>query len=267
MASPRSIPALLRTARTAASTTAISSYRSSLSARLPGFVPLAPTRRSYADDSPPNKTQALDDALASIFKSQSPSTRPDSRPPVPSPAAPNAASSIPSRRSSWSTGASDQIFRGSSRQGRGAIFDLANRAYGGTVSEHPAGATILDPWSQLFHLHIYSTKHNTHITFTDPKKNSIISCSTGILGFRKANRHSYDAAYQLAAHVFQRIEEKGLIPKKVEVVLRGFGVGREACMKALLGKEGRYIKDVVVRLTDATRTKFGGTKSKNKRRL
>lgn len=127
--------------------------------------------------------------------------------------------------------------------------------------------TIIDPNEQLFHLHIYSTKHNTHITFTDPKKNAVISCSTGNLGFRKAHRHTYDAAYQLAAHVFQKIEEKGLIPKMVEVVLRGFGIGREACVKALLGKEGRYLKDVVVRVTDATRTKFGGTRSKKPRRL
>jgi small subunit ribosomal protein S11 len=119
------------------------------------------------------------------------------------------------------------------------------------------------------HLHIYSHKHNTHITLTRPNRDPIISVSTGNIGFRKAARSTYNAAYQLAAYVLGRIQEQGLLGqiKELEVVLRGFGVGRDACTKALLGSEGRFLRTRVVRVTDATRLKFGGTRSKKPRRL
>ncbi|KAH9835090.1 Ribosomal protein S11 [Teratosphaeria destructans] len=69
-------------------------------------------------------------------------------------------------------------------------------------------------------LHVMATKHNTHITFVQPPKSAaktvsssvsgtsasaadqkkmidvLLSLSTGNIGFRKAGRGSYDAAYQ-----------------------------------------------------------------------
>lgn len=53
----------------------------------------------------------------------------------------------------------------------------------------------------------------------------------------------------------------------LEVVLRGFGQGREAVTKALLGSEGRLLRGRVVKVSDGTRLKFGGTRSQNPRRL
>ena len=93
--------------------------------------------------------------------------------------------------------------------------------------------------------------------------------STGNIGFRKAARSTYDAAYQLAAYVLGRVQEQGLTSqiKELELVLRGYGAGREACTKVLLGSEGRFIRSRIVRVTDATRLKFGGTRSKKPRRL
>ncbi|KAA8914827.1 hypothetical protein FN846DRAFT_770811 [Sphaerosporella brunnea] len=118
-----------------------------------------------------------------------------------------------------------------------------------------------------YHLHIYSHKHNTHITFTNPEREAIVCLSAGNIGFRKSHRGTYDAAYQLAAHVFKAIEDKNIRPKGVEVILRGFGQGREAVVKALLGQEGRHLRPVIRRVTDSTRLKFGGTRSKAPRRL
>ncbi|KAI5808732.1 hypothetical protein DFH27DRAFT_540867 [Peziza echinospora] len=124
-----------------------------------------------------------------------------------------------------------------------------------------------DPTIDEHHLHIYSTKHNTHITFTDPKKQPIISVSAGNIGFKKSHRGTYDAAYQLAAHVFAKLEEMRIRPKNMEVIMRSYGEGREAVIKALLGTEGRFIKGAIKRVTDSTRLKFGGTRSKKPRRL
>ncbi|TGZ83236.1 translational machinery component [Ascodesmis nigricans] len=117
------------------------------------------------------------------------------------------------------------------------------------------------------HLHIYSHKHNTHLTFTCPKRNPLISWSAGNLGFRKAQRGTYDAAYQLTAKMLKTIEDRGIRPKAVEVILRGFGKGREAAVKVLLGSEGRYLKPIIRRVTDSTRLKFGGTRNPSRRRL
>ncbi|MCJ1249579.1 hypothetical protein MMC30_006805 [Trapelia coarctata] len=126
------------------------------------------------------------------------------------------------------------------------------------------------------HLHIYSTKHNTHISLTRPDRSPIIVVSTGNLGFKKAARGTYDAAYQLGAYMMKRIRDSGLLtnpPSKekridrLELILRGFGDGREAIKKILLGSEGMLVRPRIVRVTDATRLKFGGTRSKKPRRL
>lgn len=88
-------------------------------------------------------------------------------------------------------------------------------------------------------------------------------------GFRKAGRGSYDAAFQLAAFVLKQMEEKGIWSdiNKLEVVLRGFGAGREAVTKALLGSEGRHARPRMTAVVDATRLKQGGPRSRKPRRL
>lgn len=119
------------------------------------------------------------------------------------------------------------------------------------------------------HLHVYATKHNCHITFTDGKLQPLISVSSGNIGFRKAARGSFEAAYQLGAYVMARIDKQGLASDihAVEIILRDFGPGREAFQKILMAPDGKTIRDKVVRVMDATRLKFGGTRSKKPRRL
>ncbi|KAG9206057.1 hypothetical protein G6514_006336 [Epicoccum nigrum] len=138
----------------------------------------------------------------------------------------------------------------------------------------PAGDlenSIIKDWDEddKHKLNIYATKHNTHITLAKPNRDSLISVSCGNIGFRKAGRGSYDAAYQLAAFVMNRIKDKGLLPQiqKIELVYRGFGAGREAVTKAILGSEGKRIRPLIVKLSDSTRLKFGGVRSKKPRRL
>jgi small subunit ribosomal protein S11 len=130
---------------------------------------------------------------------------------------------------------------------------------------------VVSEWAEddKHKLHIYATKHNTHITLSKPNRDALISVSCGNIGFRKAGRGTYDAAYQLAAFVMSRIQDKGLLPQiqKVELVYRGFGPGREAVTKAILSSEGKKIRGLIVKLSDSTRLKFGGVRSKKPRRL
>jgi small subunit ribosomal protein S11 len=135
-----------------------------------------------------------------------------------------------------------------------------------------------DPLAVFAHephrLHCYSTKHNTHLTLSRPNNDPVLAVSSGQVGFKKSARGSWDAGYQLATYVMRLIKDRGwLVPghkdsvSRIEVVFRGFGEGRKAFESALQGTEGRYMRGLVVSVTDATRTKFGGTRSQNPRRL
>lgn len=118
-------------------------------------------------------------------------------------------------------------------------------------------------------MHVYASKHNTHITLSNGERQPIISVSAGNIGFRKANRGTYDAGYQLGAYVMGRIKQRGLLNQiqNMELILRDFGPGREAIQKILLGMEGTLVRDKITRVMDATRLKFGGVRGKKPRRL
>lgn len=93
--------------------------------------------------------------------------------------------------------------------------------------------------------------------------------SAGMLGFRKSNRAEYEAAYQVSSRIFKLIEERKLLAPndQVELILKDFGRGREAFMSALQGKEGAHVRPHIMRITDATKIKYGGVRSKKLRRL
>ncbi|KAK4042459.1 hypothetical protein C8A01DRAFT_44588 [Parachaetomium inaequale] len=126
-----------------------------------------------------------------------------------------------------------------------------------------------DESPEPYHFHIYSHKHNTHITLTKPNRDALLSLSCGNLGFKKSGRKHYDSAYQLGAYAIDKMHQKGLVNKihKLEVVLRGFGPGREAVVKVLMGNEGKLLRPKITRVADSTRLKFGGTRSPKMRRL
>ena len=150
------------------------------------------------------------------------------------------------------------------------VVDTSMLGRGDGLAALAPGTDEKDPWGgEPFHFHIYSHKHNTHVTVTKPNRGAILSMSTGNIGFRKSKRGSYDAAYQLTAYVMDKLNQGGWhkIIRRMEVVLRGFGSGREAATKVLLGAEGKMIRHTIVKVSDATRLKFGGTRSPNPRRL
>ncbi|KFZ18569.1 hypothetical protein V501_01148 [Pseudogymnoascus sp. VKM F-4519 (FW-2642)] len=156
-----------------------------------------------------------------------------------------------------------------------AIFEEGQASKSSSRFPSPAGLSAYNNMSaqqryeEPHHLHVFATKHNTHITVTRPNRDPIISMSAGNIGFKHSQRKHYDTAFQLASYVFGRMRDTGLLPqiKKLEVILRGFGQGREAVTKAILGVEGMPFRNKIVRVTDATRLKFGGTRSPRPKRL
>ena len=92
--------------------------------------------------------------------------------------------------------------------------------------------------------HIKSSFNNTIITITDQQGNTLAWASSGNVGF-KGSRKSTPFAAQLAAEtVARRAMEHGV--RKVDVVVKGPGSGRETAIRSLqnAGIEVTGIKDV-----------------------
>jgi small subunit ribosomal protein S11 len=93
-------------------------------------------------------------------------------------------------------------------------------------------------------VHVQSTFNNTIVSITDTKGDLISWASAGKVGF-KGSRKSTPFAAQLAAeNAARRAMEHGL--RRVEVMVKGPGAGRETAIRALqqAGIEVTLIKDV-----------------------
>ncbi|KAL1901937.1 hypothetical protein Sste5346_001642 [Sporothrix stenoceras] len=166
---------------------------------------------------------------------------------------------LPSTQSSSSSLSSSSAAESSALQGSSSsAFDSLNRM-----------KDEVEDYNGEFHIAIYSHKHNTHVTLSKPNGQVIFSVSTGNIGFKKSMRGSYDAAYQLGAFACDKAYRGGWHKKihRLRVSLRGFGPGREALTKILLGTEGRLLRNKITQVADTTKLKFGGCRSPKKRRL
>jgi small subunit ribosomal protein S11 len=92
--------------------------------------------------------------------------------------------------------------------------------------------------------HITATFNNTLIALTDNYGNIISWASAGRLGFKGARKNTPFAAQLAAQSAAKEAMDLGL--KKVNVLVKGPGSGREAAVRALqaAGLEVIYIKDV-----------------------
>jgi len=134
-----------------------------------------------------------------------------------------------------------------------------------------------------YRIHVACTPNNTHIVISDPRGHPLKAStwSGGSCGFKGVNRSGYEAGYQCAVRAFARIKElaeeegsvgagasAGVVPRaRFEVLFRGFGQGRDAVFKALMTSEGDEVRPYVVRVTDNTPIKIGGTRARKMRRL
>jgi small subunit ribosomal protein S11 len=132
--------------------------------------------------------------------------------------------------------------------------------------------------TQIYRIHVSCTPNNTHIVISDPRGHPLKagSWSGGSCGFKGVNRSGYEAGYQCAVRAFARIQQLaqeegaglGAVPNaRFEVLFRGFGQGRDAVFKALMTSEGDDVRPYVLRVTDNTPIKIGGTRAKKTRRL
>lgn len=97
------------------------------------------------------------------------------------------------------------------------------------------------PYGQM---HILATFNNTIVTFTDANGGALTAASAGGCGFRGSKKGTAYAA-QVAAEKAGQLAKSTYGMSKVDVYVRGVGLGREAAIRTLstLGLAVESIKD------------------------
>lgn len=114
------------------------------------------------------------------------------------------------------------------------------------------------PFGQV---HIQSTFNNTIVTFTDSTGGVLSNSSAGACGFRgskKGTAYAAQVAMERAANVAK--QTYGL--SKVEVYVKGLGLGREAAIRSL-----QNMDISVDSLKDVTGVPHGGCRPRKARRV
>ncbi len=114
------------------------------------------------------------------------------------------------------------------------------------------------PYGQM---HVLATFNNTIITFTDPKGGVLTTASAGGCGFRgskKGTAYAAQIATERAATAVKQLHGTA----KVDVFIKGIGLGREAAVRTLSSQD---IK--VEKLTDVTGIPHGGVRPRKARRV
>lgn len=109
-------------------------------------------------------------------------------------------------------------------------------------------------------LNILATFNNTILTLCDTKGNSIISASSGALGFKGSRKSTPFAAAKVGEIIGEKAHQMGM--KDASVVVRGVGPGRESALRAFAGKGV-----AISRITDMTPVPFNGTRPPKPRRV
>lgn len=109
-------------------------------------------------------------------------------------------------------------------------------------------------------LYVRSTYNNTAISLTDKKGNLVASSSSGSMGFRGAKKGTPFAAAKAADVLAEKAEQVGL--KKINIVVKGVGSGRESSIRSFINK-GIQIDSIV----DMTPVPHNGPKPRKPRRV
>ncbi len=110
-------------------------------------------------------------------------------------------------------------------------------------------------------VHILATFNNTIVTFTDENGGSLAASSAGACGFRGSKKGTAYAAQVAMEKAGQLVRQQyGL--SKVEVFVKGVGLGRDAAVRALQGLDIN-----VETIKDVTGVPHGGVRPRKARRV
>ena len=110
-------------------------------------------------------------------------------------------------------------------------------------------------------VHILATFNNTIVTFTDLKGGALATASAGGCGFRGSKKGTAYAAQVAAEKAGQAVRQlHGM--SKVEVLVKGIGLGRDAAIRTL-----QSLDIQVDSIKDVTGVPHGGVRPRKARRV
>jgi small subunit ribosomal protein S11 len=109
-------------------------------------------------------------------------------------------------------------------------------------------------------LNILATFNNTLLTLCDNKGNSLISASSGAIGFKGSRKSTPFAAAKVGEIIGEKAQQMGM--KEALIVVRGIGAGRESALRAFANKG-----IAVVKITDVTPVPHNGPRAPKPRRV
>ncbi|KAK4053073.1 hypothetical protein OIV83_001808 [Microbotryomycetes sp. JL201] len=200
-----------------------------------------------------------------------------------------AVNASPTKASPTSSSPVPEAFRAPARPTFETNSTSSSRPGSGLGRSHRIGGRV----HSYFKLHVSSTRNNTILTLThtpgaqsfdqdpDQPHHVVAWVSGGSAGFKGASRATYDAAVEASIRMFKKIDNlisppvvqgnKTKViwspPTDLEIIWKGFGQGRDAVYRTLMGGQGESIQRIVKRVTDATPLKIGGTRPKKKRTI
>lgn len=110
-------------------------------------------------------------------------------------------------------------------------------------------------------MHILATFNNTIITFTDGSGGALAAASAGGCGFRgskKGTAYAAQVAVDKAAQAVKQMHGTS----KVDVFVKGIGLGRDAAIRSLQGHDIQ-----VESISDVTGVPHGGCRPRKARRI
>lgn len=109
-------------------------------------------------------------------------------------------------------------------------------------------------------LNVLATFNNTILTLCDNKGNTLISASSGTLGFKGSRKSTPFAAAKVGEILGEKANQMGM--KDANVVIRGIGAGRES---ALRGFSSKGIS--ITSISDVTPVPHNGPRPPKERRI
>lgn len=110
-------------------------------------------------------------------------------------------------------------------------------------------------------MHVLATFNNTIISFTDPSGGVLATASAGGCGFRGSKKGTAYAA-QVATEKAGNSLKQTYGTTKVDVFIKGVGLGREAAVRSL-----QTLNIAVESIADVTGVPHGGVRPRKARRI
>lgn len=110
-------------------------------------------------------------------------------------------------------------------------------------------------------LHVQATFNNTIVTLTDSQGGALAASSAGACGFRGSKKGTAYAA-QVAAEKAGNLAKQMYGLSKVNVFVKGVGLGRDAAIRAM-----QTVGISIESITDITGIPHGGVRPKKARRV